>query len=191
MTTKRIETTGGAPQYFAFLRVINVGGHTVTMARLRELFEQLGHDDVTTFIASGNVVFRSAVTDTQSLERQIEHQLEQGLGYAVRTYIRTAKELNDIVRTDPFAGAAGLPAGSTLYVAFMAQGPDAATRRKVAALRTDTDDFAVMKREVFWLRRVRLSDAPSPADALEKTLRAPFTLRNMNTVRRMAAKYLP
>ena len=45
------------PRYITFLRAINVGGHTVKMDRLREIFESLGFANVETFIASGNVVF--------------------------------------------------------------------------------------------------------------------------------------
>jgi uncharacterized protein (DUF1697 family) len=46
-------------QYIAFLRAINVGGHTVKMDPLRQLFEALGFSQVETFIASGNVIFNS------------------------------------------------------------------------------------------------------------------------------------
>ena len=45
------------PRLIAFLRAINVGGHTVTMMKLRKEFEALGLQDVETFIASGNVIF--------------------------------------------------------------------------------------------------------------------------------------
>ena len=45
------------PQYIAFLRGINVGGHRVKMDRLRELFEELSLRDVSTIISSGNVIF--------------------------------------------------------------------------------------------------------------------------------------
>ena len=47
-------------RYVAFLRAINVGGHTVKMDRLRALFAELGHGGVETFIASGNVIFEAA-----------------------------------------------------------------------------------------------------------------------------------
>jgi len=46
-------------RYAAFLRAINVGGHTVKMEPLRRVFESAGFDDVETIIASGNVVFES------------------------------------------------------------------------------------------------------------------------------------
>ena len=47
-------------RYIAFLRAINVGGHTVKMAELKRLFEALGFTNVETFIASGNVIFDSS-----------------------------------------------------------------------------------------------------------------------------------
>ena len=47
------------PRHIAFLSAINVGGHTVKMDLLCRLFEELGLKDVETFIASGNVIFRS------------------------------------------------------------------------------------------------------------------------------------
>ncbi len=46
--------------YLVLLRGINVGGkNKVPMARLRALLEELGYRDVTTYIASGNVILRS------------------------------------------------------------------------------------------------------------------------------------
>ena len=51
------------PRFVAFLRAINVGGHVVTMDQLRAAFQELGFDDVETFIASGNVIFSSPAKD--------------------------------------------------------------------------------------------------------------------------------
>jgi uncharacterized protein (DUF1697 family) len=56
------------PKYVAFLRAINVGGHTVKMDHLRRLFEALEFDNVETFIASGNVIFDSASKSTKAFE---------------------------------------------------------------------------------------------------------------------------
>ena len=74
------------PRFFAFLRAINVGGHNVTMEKLRGLFEALGHKDVETFIASGNVIFASKSKDRGALERKIENSLRKSLGYEVTTF---------------------------------------------------------------------------------------------------------
>ena len=56
------------PRHVAFLRAINVGGHVVTMDKLRALFTALGLKDVETFIASGNVLFAPSKGGVAALE---------------------------------------------------------------------------------------------------------------------------
>ena len=76
-------------RFIAFLRAINVGGgRTVKMQSLRQVFESLGFSRVTTFIASGNVVFETTTKKTRALERKIERALKTALGYEVRTFVR-------------------------------------------------------------------------------------------------------
>ena len=69
-------------RYVAFLRAINVGGHTVKMEELRRLFEAMGAANVETFIASGNVFFDS-VGAADLLERRLEAGLEKALKFPV------------------------------------------------------------------------------------------------------------
>lgn len=105
-------------RYVALLGGINVGGHRVKMSDLRSLFETMGFDGVETFIASGNVIFGSAVRDTDALERQIEHHLHDALGYKVPTFIRSWEELNAVADFQPFPKLDGNPdsSGRTLSV---------------------------------------------------------------------------
>src|SRR6476620_4469524 len=81
---------GAHMRLIAFLRAINVGGHTVKMEVLRRLFEELGFENVETFIASGNVIFDAPDDDQGALEKQIEGQLRTSLGYEVATFVRSA-----------------------------------------------------------------------------------------------------
>ena len=89
-------------RYIAFLRAINVGGRTVKMDRLRELFEAMKFTDVSTFIASGNVVFNAPGKDPVVLETRIEKHLQQSLGYEVATFLRTPSELATMATFEPF-----------------------------------------------------------------------------------------
>ena len=141
-------------RYIAFLRAINVGGHTVKMDVLRQLFEALGFTNVETFIASGNVIFETSAKNVRALERQIEQQLHAVLGYEVATFIRTDAELTAIANYQPFTPSA-LKMAQALNVAFLADVLDAASQRKLLALKTDIDDFHVHGREVYWLCRSR------------------------------------
>jgi Protein of unknown function (DUF1697) len=65
-------------RYVALLRGINVGGKTlIKMTDLKTCIEELGLDDVSTFIASGNVLFESDEHDAAKLQTKIERAIEQ------------------------------------------------------------------------------------------------------------------
>jgi len=177
------------PRFIAFLRAINVGGRTVKMDALRRAFEPLGFSNVETFIASGNVIFESRARTAQSLEKKIESQLQESLGYEVRTFIRSASELADIARCRPFATAELDAEGSSLYIAFLPAPPSALAKQNLMTFRTADDDFHANGREMYWLCRKRMSESAFFAVNLEKLLGMPSTMRNANTVRKIAAKY--
>jgi uncharacterized protein (DUF1697 family) len=176
-------------RYIAFLRAINVGGHTVKMDRLRELFAEIELANVETFIASGNVIFESPDANARALELQIERHLQQSLGYAVATFIRISAELAAVARYQPFAPAELAAEGNSLYVAFLPAPPAGAAEQKLLAFRTAVDDFHVHEREVYWLCRKKISESTFSGALLEKTLGLPATMRNITTVKKLAAKY--
>jgi uncharacterized protein (DUF1697 family) len=176
-------------RYIAFLRAINVGGHTVKMDHLCQLFAALGFADVETFIASGNVIFRSAAKNTATLEAKIATHLHTTFGYEVATFIRTQEELARIAARKVFTQAR-LDAAWAHNVAFLAKPLDAALKRKLMTLKTGIDDFAVHEREVHWLCRKKQNESTFSNAALERALGIQSTLRGENTIRRMAAKYL-
>jgi uncharacterized protein (DUF1697 family) len=176
------------PRSIAFLRAINVGGHTVKMDVLRQHFEALGFFNVETFIASGNVVFETSARNTRALEKKIEQHLHAALGYEVATFIRTAAELSAIAQYQPFSPSA-LNNAQALNVAFLAEALDAASQKKLMALKTDIDDFHVQGREVYWLCRRKQSESTFSNAVLEKAIGQPSTLRGVSTIQKMAAKY--
>ncbi len=177
------------PRYVAFLRAINVGGHTVTMAALRGHFEALGCADVETVIASGNVLFEASSKTPAALERRIAAHLEARLGYAVATFLRTPAELAAVAAHAPFSRSELGAPGHGLYIGFLGARPDAAARRRVLGLSSSVDVFQLEGRELYWLRRGRFSDSRMSGNALERALGQPATLRNATTVRRIAARW--
>lgn len=174
------------PRYVAFLRAINVGGHTVAMTALRKHFEEAGCSDVETVIASGNVLFVSASRSAAVLEKRIAAHLEGRLGYAVATFLRTPQELASIAAHRPFARSDAERRGHSLFVAFHGRAADSASRRRVLGLASDLDDLRIRGREIYWLCRGRSSDSKIYGGGLEKALGQPATLRNATTVRKIA-----
>jgi uncharacterized protein (DUF1697 family) len=174
------------PRYVAFLRAINVGGHIVKMDRLCRLFESAGLANVTSFIASGNLLFDSPKRPAR-LEGLIEETLEAALGYEVITMARSASEVSDIVERverDRLADGSGV----TLYVGLLKSAPLATAVREVEAMSNIVDSLTIHGRELYWSCNKRFSESTVQGPKLAKALGVAVTTRNITTIRKLAAK---
>ena len=176
------------PRCIAFLRAVNVGGRTVKMDALRASFEALGLARVETFIASGNVIFETKARDLTALERKIEAHLHAAFDFEIHTFIRTSAELAAIARHRAFDAADEAGAGA-FVVGFLAAAPDTAALRTIAGFNTATDRFHAQGSELYWLSRVTQSESRFSNALFERSLRMRATLRNMSTLRKLAAKH--
>jgi uncharacterized protein (DUF1697 family) len=175
-------------RYVAFLRAINVGGHTVRMEALRGHFESFGATNVETFIASGNVIFDTIRRNAAALERALEDHLETALGFPVGTFLRTIPELATVAAHTPFPESE-FTKSTTLYVGFLKKEPDKAARAIVATLCNPVDDLIVHNREFFWLRRNHVGESLLTPARFGQAKLGDATVRNVTTVRKLAAKY--
>src|SRR5262245_4192950 len=176
-------------RFIAFLQAINVGGgRTVKMQSLRQVFESLGFSSVTTFLASGNVVFETTAKKTRALERKIEKALKAALGYEVRTFVRREDELAKIANYRPFPQLK-FDAAWQSNIIFLADNLTGKLKQNVEALRTKTDVFEVHGREIYWQRRRKLTKGLFSTVPLEKILGPAFTVRGTNTIKRIVLKY--
>lgn len=178
------------PRFIAFLRAINVGhGRTLKMDSLRKPFESLGFSEVRTFASSGNLVFEPRGKNAKRLERKIEQRLQEALGYEAVVFIRTEAQLTRIANYKPFPKSK-INSAAEFNIIFLKDLPEDQLERKIMALGTDTDEFRVHEREIYWLRRKRPNSANLSTLPLEKILnKKPFTIRGAKTVKKMAAKF--
>jgi uncharacterized protein (DUF1697 family) len=183
--------TNARRRYVAFLRGINVGGHRVRMDQLRDLFKALDLSHVETFITSGNVIFETAAGDSAVLESRIEGHLERSLGYGVDTFIRTPAELASVATFRPFPSEEVEAPGHTLHVAFLRAALEGEAGRKMLSFRTEMDDFQVQGRELYWLCRGKVTDSLVSWPRVTKLVTMPSTMRNLTTIRKLAARYPP
>lgn len=176
------------PQYVAFLRAINVGGHQVTKGELCSKFEEMGFRDVTTFRASGNVIFSADKEPVAKMAARIEEGLEESLGYAVPVFLRTAAEARAVAEHESFARKLVEASKGKLQVAMLSKRPTKRARTEVLALATDEDRLAFGDRELWWLPSAGTQDSDLDLKAIAKLLGA-TTLRTKGTVEQIAAKY--
>jgi uncharacterized protein (DUF1697 family) len=176
------------PRFAAFLRAVNVGGRVVKMEALKKIFESMGLTDVESFIASGNVVFSSK--GVKGLDARIAAALGTALGYEVRTFVRTIDEVVAAAAHEPFPkrDAERFP---TYVVGFLSRELDAEGVARLSALATREDLFHVRGRDFWWLSAHHQARPAITPRQLEKALGEPTTLRNVNTIRRMAERYGP
>jgi len=166
--------------YAAMLRGINVGAKTkVSMADLRAALVDLGLDDVSTYIQSGNVIFRSSISPSE-LPPAIEHAIDGAFGLTVKVVLRTSAQLTGVVKHNPLA-AAGRDL-TKLHVTFLASQPAAARMAHIEAEAFLPDEIRVLEREVYLhcpagYGRTKLNNA-----FFERTLGVPATTRNLRTV---------
>jgi uncharacterized protein (DUF1697 family) len=177
---------GGARRqtWVALLRGVNLGARNkVSMARLRELFEELGHDDVATYVQSGNVLFHSA-TPRDKLITTIQSGIRDQFGLDITVLLRTKSELRAAVTGNTFANRQRDP--TKLHVTFLAETP---LRGRVAALRKqrfEPDEFRVV-RSVVYLHCPHGYGKSKLSNALfEKELGVAATTRNWRTVTTLA-----
>ncbi len=171
-------------QFVAFLGGINVGGHRVTMDRLRAKFVDLGYENVATFIASGNVIFTSSGSST-AIEKRIERHLADQLGWPVPTFVRRAAEVLAIVEFAARKPFGKIPDGHTHMIALTQTAIDASRRAEIAKHSTAHDRFHVHGREVHWLIGGKMSDSPITLPKLAKLI-GRNTTRNITSLTRLA-----
>ena len=175
---------GRKETYVALLRGINLGARNkIAMTRLRELFEAAGAEDVSTYVQSGNVVFRSTAPAGE-LEERIAARIKQDLELDVTVLVRSRKQIAKTVSGNPFATRNADP--KALHVTFLAAKPPAARVRVLGPSPSPPDDFRVVGRDVYLscpngYGRSKLSNA-----YFEKGLGVAATTRNWRTVTTLA-----
>jgi len=176
-------------RYAAFLRGINLGRRRVTGDELRKPFENIGFAGVSTFLASGNVVFETqAPGETDALTERIEGELEATLGFPVDVFLRTAGELEAMAGHRPFPADELEGSGGKLQIMMLRGRPSPETEAELLSLATTQDRLALDGKELYWLPAGRMTDSGLDLKAVERLVGS-NTMRTANTVRRIWTKF--
>jgi uncharacterized protein (DUF1697 family) len=179
-------------RYVAFLRGMNLGKRRIKNPELIGHFEAIGLEDVATFRASGNVVFVDPGGEAESkLQRRIEGELDERLGYDVAVFLRSAKGVNAIAAREPFDAKAIKRAAASKgkpQVVLLSKKPTAKAKKALEELRPEDDVMVVEGRELHWLPSVGLSETEVDTKALDAAL-GKGTTRTAGTIEQIAAKY--
>jgi uncharacterized protein (DUF1697 family) len=162
------------PAYAGLLRAINVGGTgRLPMSDLRELCLGCKFSAVTTYIQSGNVVFKSPRSEAGA-RKALEAALAEHLGKPYGVFIRQAPELAALLSDLPFPSAAP----GRVHVLFLDEPPSQADLSTVVS--PDGEEVRARGRHLI---------IHYPSGIGRTRLKLPFaknaTMRNLNTVRKL------
>jgi uncharacterized protein (DUF1697 family) len=161
--------------YIALLRAVNVmGSGKLPMTELKRLCEEVGFKSVRTYIASGNVVFKSAKSEAK-VKAMLEAAVAAYTGKAAGVLVRTAAEMAQVHADNPFKET---HASHTLAI-FLDEAPPAGALDAISGKVNEV--IGLGKREIY----VYYADGVG-----ESKLKIPAakngTARNMNTIAKLA-----
>jgi len=178
-----VRQNGRMTRYIALLRGINVGGINIKMAALADTVRTLGHTDVTTVLASGNVVFSSDQTDTAVLKTGLERALTDAFGYEAWVVLLGRTDLAAAVDAYPFDERDGWHS----YVMFGSD-PARLDELMVAAPDLNPADERIQQGDavLYWqVRREVGIKSPFSTMAAKARFKSSTTNRNLRTLHKI------
>ncbi|MGE7997546.1 DUF1697 domain-containing protein [Lysinibacillus sp. NPDC093190] len=176
--------------YIALLRGINVGGHNkIIMAELRSSLEQLGLQNVKTYIQSGNILFESEETE-EHLQTKIHDKIKEEYGISSVVVIRTAEELQQIVSQSPFSDQEVSEAdnsckGECLHVALLPSAPSEVNSNQFLSFTNERELSIINGRDVYLLFYDSIRNSKLGNNL--KKLEIPATVRNWKTLMKLSS----
>jgi len=166
--------------YIALIRGINVGGKSILpMKKLVALLENLGLQNVKTYLQSGNAVFQSKDKNALRLSRKISAEIKKSRGFEPQVLLLDLAEMEKAAKSNPFPEAES--ESKTLHLNFLASVPSDPDLKTLDSLKSKSERF-ILKSNVFYVHAPDGVGRSKLAAKAERLLGVPMTGRNWRTV---------
>lgn len=160
------------------LRAVNVGGAQLPMAELREVATELGATNVSTYIASGNLLC-DPPGKPAAFARALEEAITARFGFSREVIARTPAELRAALEAFPFDRSEP----KYCHVYFLAAKPPTAAAEALAA--KDLEELAVIESDLHIRYRSGVAGTKLSTPVIHRTLGVVGTGRNLATVTKL------
>lgn len=179
------ETDSRLPRFCAFLRGVNVKGTAMKMAEVCSVFEKAGMKQVSSVLASGNILFSSG-KNKKELKKLFEKAMSEHFDYEAFLFVKDKNEVEAIFsknpfETDPgfhiysFAGVEGIE--KTLMEAFQ------------KSKKAEGESAQILENNFYWkIPKGNTLDSGFGKILGKKHLKDSFTSRNLNTFEKTLKK---
>ena len=170
--------------FVALLRGINVGGNNmIRMSSLKASFEKMGFKDVTTYINSGNIIFRSKEGDARKLEGNIERMLSREYQLECKVVVRSFSEIANLVEHLPKNW--GDDERWRYNVMYLRHSIDSADVLDLLEIKKDIEQVSYCPGTLLWSGRVSEVTRTSMNKLPGKKIFQDMTVRNLNTTKKL------
>jgi uncharacterized protein (DUF1697 family) len=170
--------------FVALLRGVNVGGNNmVSMRALKGSFEKLGFEDVTTYINSGNIIFRSKEKDPRKIEKRLEHMMSEEYGLPCRVVVRSSAEMESLVASLPKTWD-----GSNDWrynVIFLRHTIDSKDVLRELTPKPEIEEVVYRPGTLLWSAQVKHMTRTTMLKLSSQKIYQDMTVRNLNTTKKL------
>lgn len=170
--------------FVALLRGVNVGGkNMISMKSLKESFEKLGFSQVTTYINSGNIIFKSKEADARKLEKKIEQMLERDYQLGSRVVLRSLDEMETLVQSFPTNWA-----GDSAWrynIVYLRHTIDSKNILDELEVRKDIEEVFYRPGTLLWSSEMSSLKGTEGLQFSSRKMHQDTTIRNTNTTRKL------
>jgi len=169
-------------KFIALLRGINVNGQKkIKMPDLKLLFEEMGFQDVETYIQSGNVIFSSKEKSSEKLELKISSAIKRKFGFEVQVMVLTPEEIEYVLKNNPFIKKK--KDSEKLYVTFLAKSPSDENINKLYATDYSPEEYINDGSYIYLFVPNGYGKAKLNNNLFENKLKVFGTTRNLKTIK--------
>lgn len=174
--------------WLALIRGINVGGHNkVPMAELKDVCRDLSFESVSTYIQSGNVVFRST-GNAVALETALEQALHDAFGVTAAVIVRDSSQWSAMMEANPFSEESAASPNRVMAVVpkvipvWMRSDSAAPSIEELLGKATQGERVAAVQGGLWVSYPEGQGTSKLTPQVLERFAGSPVTLRNWRTV---------
>lgn len=176
-------------QYLALLRGINVSGQkSIKMPNLITLCKNIGFEEISTYIQSGNICFKSVNENIEHLAVILQDSIKQEYNFDVPVMIIKKSRLEEIYDKLPFKNIDVENEGNKVLVSFLDTQPE---QEKISHLLSyvKEPEKMIVDKQVIYLHcpngygKTKLSN-----NFVENKLKVTATTRNLKTIVKLIAR---
>ena len=150
------------------------------MDALRQLYAKLGFTDITSYIQSGNVIFKADSTDTKQLEESITNNIYAMFGWIVPVLVLTVEELKNTLDNNPFMNDTSKDP-AFIHLTFLSEMPDSTLLNNIPTGNYTPDEFYCSGKTVYLYCPAGYGNTKLNNTFFENKLKVTATTRNLRT----------